>query len=140
VWDVPSQALLYTLPLIRGSGDTAPSSIAFRPDGKMLATSRGNDITLWELDSGQSPRQLNAAYPVSAIAFSPDSQILAGALRGDLITLWDTATGAPDADLRVTPRHYLTSIAFSKSGERLVVGYEDARILSTVTLLARYRP
>jgi WD40 repeat protein len=126
VWDVEGQALLFQLPVMR-SGDE-PSGIAFRPDGKMLATSRGSEITLWELDGGRSSRPLNAAYPVSAIAFSPDNQILAGALRGDLITLWDATTGAHRADLRVTARHYLTSIAFNKGGEGLVVGYEDGSL------------
>lgn len=68
-------------------------TIAFSPDGKMLASGENKTIHLWNLETGEilfsfTP-QLNS---VEAIAFSPDQKTLAGGSR-EAIYLWDTVTG-----------------------------------------------
>jgi WD40 repeat protein/tetratricopeptide (TPR) repeat protein len=123
LWDTKGGRLLAQLPRKGVAGDA--TDIAFGPDGGMLAASFGNEVALWDLEHDRAFRQLRAALPVSAIAFSPDSQTIAVGQRGDLITLWNARTGAKAADLRVTARNYLISLAFHSSGTRLAAGYED---------------
>ena len=78
--------------------------IAFRPDGKVLA-SAGQDRTvrLWDVNTRQQIRTFGiSVYPTSDIAFSPDGKILASATGTDHVDpkedvhniyLWDADTG-----------------------------------------------
>jgi WD40 repeat protein len=71
-------------------------TVAFSPDGKILATGRSSDVTLWD-STTRTSRRLQIRYEqVSAwghgwhLAFSPDGKWLA-AVSG-LFRLYDTAT------------------------------------------------
>ena len=75
--------------------------IAFRPDGKVLA-SAGQDRTvrLWDVNTRQQIRTFGInVYPTSNITFSPDGKTLASATGGNNtedvmnVYLWDADTG-----------------------------------------------
>ncbi|MGP0059867.1 MAG: caspase family protein [Beijerinckiaceae bacterium] len=85
VWDVSSGGEPRTLPSSWGA-----YSVAFSPDGSMLATGILNGrVNLWDLASGREPRQLAGHSSwVLSVAFSPDGRMLAA---GN--TLWDVANG-----------------------------------------------
>jgi RNA polymerase sigma factor (sigma-70 family) len=87
-------ARLGSLRLRHGSPVT---SVAFSPDGKLLATgSWDNTVLIWDAATG---RLIRAIHPqdgwIWGVAFSPDSQFLvtAGDHRSKRLRLWNVATG-----------------------------------------------
>ncbi|MBD2165121.1 hypothetical protein H6G04_11980 [Calothrix membranacea FACHB-236] len=70
-------------------------SLAFSPDGKMLATAHFDGyFRLWDVNSGQQLIAYDAHLAfIWSIAFNPDGSILATAGEDATIKLWDVATG-----------------------------------------------
>ena len=101
----------------------------FSPDGALLAT-RTLDATirLYDFATGQVLRKLKALPPAYCLAIAPDGRSLASshasllpktpgepAQPGDMICLWDTATGRK---LRRIPtgHHQVSALSFSPDG------------------------
>jgi WD40 repeat protein len=120
LWDVASGREIRTL-----SGPTdSVASIAFSPDGQMLAASWDEMIRIWDVASGREVRTLSA-FPVRSVAFAPDGQLLASA--DDMVKLWDVASGR---EIRTLRGHIdsVLSIAFSPDGQTLATGSRDKMI------------
>jgi WD domain, G-beta repeat len=64
---------------------------------------------------------------VTALAFSPDGNMLAAGVDNNLIFLWDVATGKEIAQLR-GHRHRVWTVAFSPDGSLLASGSSDQTI------------
>ena len=131
------------LDLTRTSGlqvPFVPNSMAFSPDGRVLAISSGDlperepagaedMVWLWDLANGaQVTFDLDA--PAADLAFSPDGSLLAVSVPGKGIYLWEVATQTQRALLpgeygqRGTP-----SMAFSPDGRTLAGGAEDGTVV-----------
>lgn len=97
-------------------------SIAFSPDGRMLASgSSDGTVKLWDTAQGQWLRTLSSYQNTYWVTFSPNGHTLAssGGSSGHGLVLWDAASGnqvrvvAGDADFVGPP-------AFSPDGRLLV--------------------
>ena len=96
VWDVETLRRIHTLRIDTGE----PDSLAFSPDGKLLACGerKGNargEMKVWELPSGtlRHALQLDVTNYGSDVWFLPDGRLLSANHEGSL-RFWDATTGA----------------------------------------------
>lgn len=89
VWDVASMKERLTL-----YGQSPVQSVAFRPDGKLLAATSG-ELRIWDVASGAEIVTLTDA-PVNRAVFSADGKWLAanpgGQFPGKTLKIWNTQT------------------------------------------------
>ncbi|HTX26602.1 MAG TPA: NACHT and WD repeat domain-containing protein [Streptosporangiaceae bacterium] len=104
-----------------------PYSIAYSPNGDILAAATSTGVQLWNARSSPLPRPLGAPWPVRSgtadgIAFSPAGDILAAA-TGTGVQLWYMSPASaprPGLMLPVGPGG-ADSVAFSPAGDILAV-------------------
>jgi hypothetical protein len=110
--------------------DGAVQALAFSPDGKELAVSTGRSyygapgITrFWDVATGESRGHLGSE-PVRArcLAYSPDGQFLAAALRDQYLAIFDTSSGEMRREIYAgRPNHMwlISSLAYAPDGQWL---------------------
>lgn len=133
LWSLPGGERLRD---VTGAG-TVTYSVAFSPDGRLLATagspgSGGAEVTpgivnLWDVATGALVRNIPATcgFYADTVAFSPDGQYLATAGYLGPIELWRVMDGT-----RVASIPYPTSVHnvhFSPDGSRLIAAGVDER-------------
>src|SRR5262249_37415404 len=91
---------------------TPGSRVQFSPDGKLLATSSGNVVHLWDVVTWkESVAPLEHSTRIACLAFAPDGQTLAIGDWEGVLLLWDVAQNRLVAS-RKAHAAALTSIAF----------------------------
>jgi WD40 repeat protein len=117
-----------------GGPEASLASLAFSPDGKLLACAKVNgSILLWDVAAGAELRALpTSAGEVVRIAFSPDGTLLAAAggehleavpARGRaVVSLWKVATGELLFTSRTPGLETAWEVAFSPDGKTLAAG------------------
>lgn len=107
---------------------TYKDSIAFSPDGKILAASAKNEIKIWNVESGKELKTLSGhSAPVHSVAFSPDGKTLASGSWDKTIKIWNVETGG---ELKTLTGHtyFVETVAFSPDGEMLASGGSDKTV------------
>jgi WD40 repeat protein len=68
-----------------------PSTLAFAPDGRLLAQADGNTARLWDLYTGKAAGAFDGHRgPIAGLAFAPDGRRLATASADTTSLIWDT--------------------------------------------------
>ena len=127
LWDFTTGQELRTL-----SGNIDARSLAFSPDGTMLAAGSGdNMIQLWSIATGQILHTLNGVrWGPQSLAFSPDGTMLAAGLIDNSIRLWVIATGQ---ELLTGQADGLESVAFSLDGTLLASAADGINLWDVAT-------
>jgi WD40 repeat protein len=123
IWDVAERSRVATLQVNAGAPDREEDlgyTIAFSPDGRMLATA-GDDplVRLWDVRAGKLIREFEQNLGgVLRLEFSSDGRILA--IAGDSnASLWDVATCTQVGRLSGGSRKAMLDL--SSDGRRLLI-------------------
>lgn len=119
-------------------------AFAFSPDGKVLAAAEHQDsrwedsegTILFDTKTGEKIHTLKGPLPkqeeispgvLHTATFSPDGKTLATGGKGNVVELWDAASGALKHELTGHERK-VTSVSFSPDSSKVVSASEDATL------------
>ena len=113
-------------------------SLAFSPDGTILASADSNSIHLWDMDSAISLATFKATAGFHTLVFSPNSKLIASGNDDGSVTLWNTTVkqqGLGGIFSKYTPtlelkghKDEVSALAFSPDGKQILSGSEDGTI------------
>jgi WD40 repeat protein len=140
LWDVATGQKGATLTGLASRID----SVSFSPDGKHVAGGGVNDITVWELPAGTSPKTLvhqsTDHTGVSSVAFSSNGKFLAGtSVLG--LDLWDATTWKAVPITTALNQAIHDAFAFSADGQFLAgIGTGDDHVVKVWPLASGPAP
>lgn len=106
-------------------------SLAFSPDGKILAASDDFGLSLWDLSGGSPARQElndNVVFTL-AVAISPDGKLMAAGGNDTRVRLWDLPSYKQRPRPLVGHTGFVTALAFHPGGATFVSGSEDGTMI-----------
>jgi WD40 repeat protein len=120
VWEVESGRSKHVLK----HGGEYVVSVAFRPDGKQLASGGQRTVRLWDVETGQKEKELTGhTSDIHGLAYSPDGRRLASSAQDSSVRLWDPETGKAEQTFDEIPA--AGGVAFSPDGKLLAFGAGD---------------
>jgi WD40 repeat protein len=104
--------------------------IAISKDGKLIASCSGYDrtVTIWETTTGNGLATIMGASNISAVAFSPDGELLAFGLENGDIKLWGIRTRTEVKQLN-GHSSAVQKIQFTSNGKQIVTGSQDQTLM-----------
>ena len=95
--------------------------LAFSPDGQYLASGKGQDVRVVDVQTGMLVRTFTVTdrMYVTSLAWSPDSQLLATGADDETVRVWDPASGRAQHVLSGHKGH-VYAVGFSADGRCLV--------------------
>jgi WD40 repeat protein/transcriptional regulator with XRE-family HTH domain len=130
VWDASTYQNLLTLP---ADPDVFGYTVAYSPDGKLLATALSTKVVVWNAVNGKKLFSLDGNVSGAPnnemvyVTFSPDNKHLAVANMDGTPKVWDVATRAKVFSL-VGHKQSCDGIAYSPDGKLLATS-DDAGII-----------
>jgi Protein kinase domain/WD domain, G-beta repeat len=117
-------------------------SVAWSPDGTLLASAVDTKVHLWEVVSGKKRPPLERRNtPIRRLLFHPAGQRLAS-LHSDGLVLWDVATGGRDRELETALKISMGShdtLAFSPDG-RWLAWHHDPKMVQLLDMMHDKEP
>src|SRR5262249_38775841 len=96
-----------------------PTSIAFSPDGALLAIGQVGGIAVFDPATGKEvPPFKPTPAPVPEVAFGPDGRLYSAGASDPVVKVWDVAAAEPLFEIR----HYANpnaTVAVSRDGRRI---------------------
>ena len=127
LWDVASQTEIASF---KEEGlNPYINSVAFSPDGTILASGRGNgpgNVKLWDVAKKRQIAIFPHIFGVTSVAFSPDGTILASGSRDGIVTLRNVTTRKTIVELPHTSDVW--SVAFSPDEKTFASGTFDGTV------------
>ena len=148
VWDVASGQEIQSF----GADGGSREAVALNHDGTLVAAGEGTGVQIWNTQTGELIRTLEAYCEdgtgateeacdeadedwlghekvVTALAFSPDSQLLATGSRDTTVVFWELETGEAPWD---SVGHWatITTMVFDEPGDFVLSGGRDNKIRS----------
>ena len=132
VWDFAALPQVPSEPKVSLTHDEMVLYGEFSADGReILSVDFQGTARVWDIETAQERTELRRSEIILA-RLSPDGRRMATAGQDRVLQIWDTATGAPVAQL-LPPEYRITAVAFSPDGRRVVTADEggSARIWDT---------
>ena len=108
-------------------------SVAFSPDGKLLAAAGGNpsqfgEVKIFNIADGKEIASIRGHRDnIFSLAFSPDGKMMATCSYDKMIKLWDVATGKELKNLK-DHTDAVFAVAFSPDGKKLASAAADRNV------------
>lgn len=127
LWDVHQNTERLRL---QKHSDDVLSSVAFSPNGRLLASGSGSTVLVWNISDGTQHLRLQGhSRSVWSVAFSPDGHLLASGSSDSTVRLWNVSDGTERKKLQESKQIFsVMSIAFSPDGRFLASGSFDGSL------------
>jgi WD40 repeat protein len=125
LWEVETGSLVWS-----GRHTGIINSVAFAPDGSLLASAGANETILWEVKSGTQAHTLTHPDQVISVAWSPQGQLLATGDVEGRIRLWSVHETEPAICMQTLTAHtkLISELAFAPDGSVLASASYDSTV------------
>ncbi|MEM8611473.1 MAG: WD40 repeat domain-containing serine/threonine-protein kinase [Cyanobacteria bacterium P01_H01_bin.105] len=123
LWSLPEKQLIETFPIRQGQ------TLALHPGGYHIIVGNGRQVDVWEVGQSTPERLCSGAEGITALALSPDARLLAVGTDGNVLRVYEGASGQCVSEL--AQGWGVVAIAFN--GHTLVSSSQD----ETVTVWQR---
>jgi WD40 repeat protein len=130
-WNLSNPDKLPTESKSTDEGHNGPViALAFSPDGKVLASSAGRDVIIWDATTGKKMYALPGDHKdsVTMLRFTPQATLIT-ACRDKSVRVWNLGSQAASVDKIIDHRAGIVDhLAVSSDGSRVLFDQEENRI------------